>query len=171
MFHSALQHPTLLSTSFWHFAETSYSSMAPQQELVSIRSPSVSQHKCVDSDLLQPSYSSSPSDISSSSSKESSFLSTSSPQPLHVICNAPLVAPIPLPYHSPSFLQFDLPDIDQDLSQPPFTTRRRLKRKHVDDNDLNPVSALSKRRMIISRPLHVSVRDRTEYKSRRRQNH
>ncbi|KAJ7074248.1 hypothetical protein C8F01DRAFT_1242510 [Mycena amicta] len=58
-----------------------------------------------------------------------SFASSSSGslerQPTHVVCNAPLVAPIPLPFHSPTFLQFELlPDIDEDLSHPPYTTRK-----------------------------------------------
>ncbi|KAG5653266.1 hypothetical protein H0H81_001426 [Sphagnurus paluster] len=58
--------------------------------------------------------------------------------PIHVICNAPLVAPIPLPYHSPTFLQFDLlPDIDQDLSRPPYTCRS-FKRKRPSDDPSDP---------------------------------
>ncbi|KAJ6618350.1 hypothetical protein B0H10DRAFT_2217863 [Mycena sp. CBHHK59/15] len=56
--------------------------------------------------------------------------------PAHVVCNAPLVAPIPLPYHSPTFLQFDLPDIDADLSHPPYTrTRAATKRKRDEEED------------------------------------
>ncbi|KAF8910787.1 hypothetical protein CPB85DRAFT_1304635 [Mucidula mucida] len=42
----------------------------------------------------------------------------------YVVCTAPLVAPKPLPYHSPTFLQFThLPELDQDLSHPPYTYR------------------------------------------------
>ncbi|KAF7311572.1 hypothetical protein MKEN_01059800 [Mycena kentingensis (nom. inval.)] len=65
---------------------------------------------------------------------------TASPPPLNpvtVVCNAPLVAPIPLPYHSPTFLQFELPEIEEDLSHPPYTTRSRtaaLKRKRQDED-------------------------------------
>ncbi|KAL0947381.1 hypothetical protein HGRIS_013497 [Hohenbuehelia grisea] len=76
----------------------------------------------------------SPSGTSSSSYTTDPSLSPS-PQPQsipHVVCNAPLVAPKPLPYHSPTFLQFDLPDIDEDLSYPPYTLRSTTaaKRKH-----------------------------------------
>ncbi|KIP09094.1 hypothetical protein PHLGIDRAFT_126548 [Phlebiopsis gigantea 11061_1 CR5-6] len=42
------------------------------------------------------------------------------PPAVHVVCTAPLVAPKPLPYHSPTFLHFDLPDDDEDLSHPPY---------------------------------------------------
>ncbi|THV07895.1 hypothetical protein K435DRAFT_847695 [Dendrothele bispora CBS 962.96] len=56
-------------------------------------------------------------------------------QSLHVFCNAPLIAPKPLPYHSPTFLQFDLlPSLDDDLSFPPYT-QRPPKRKREDDSD------------------------------------
>ncbi|KAJ7445727.1 hypothetical protein B0H11DRAFT_2249280 [Mycena galericulata] len=58
----------------------------------------------------------------------------------HVVCNAPLVAPIPLPYHSPTFLQFELPDIDEDLSHPPYTRRAAaaVKRKRTEDESARP---------------------------------
>ncbi|KAF5372940.1 hypothetical protein D9758_001676 [Tetrapyrgos nigripes] len=57
----------------------------------------------------------------------------SRPQSLHVFCDAPLVAPKPLPYHSPTFLQFDLlPSLDENLSFPPYT-RRPPKRKRTSD--------------------------------------
>ncbi|KAF8654223.1 hypothetical protein AX16_003747 [Volvariella volvacea WC 439] len=56
----------------------------------------------------------------------------------HVICNAPLVAPIPLPYHSPTFLQFNfLPDIDEDLSQPPYTQRIPKRKRSETDEDID----------------------------------
>jgi len=81
----------------------------------------------------------------------SSTTGTPPPQPrtTHVVCNAPLVAPIPLPYHSPTFLQFELPDIDEDLSHPPYTRRAvALKRKRTEDDSARP----QKRR--ISVPAH-----------------
>jgi len=74
----------------------------------------------------------------SPSNTTSSLLSDLSPSPppsLHVVCDIPVVAPRPLPYHSPTFLQFDLPDVDEDLSRPPYTTKR--KRKAADELD-NP---------------------------------
>ncbi|OJA17438.1 hypothetical protein AZE42_04823 [Rhizopogon vesiculosus] len=57
-----------------------------------------------------------------------------SPEPVatRVICDVPLLAPRPLPYHSPTFLQFDLPDSDEDLSYPPYCDRPS-KRKREDD--------------------------------------
>ncbi|KAF9458651.1 hypothetical protein BDZ94DRAFT_1301076 [Collybia nuda] len=67
--------------------------------------------------------------------------------PIHDFCNAPLVAPIPLPYHSPTFLQFELPDLDQDLSHPPYT-RRASKRKRVVDEVLDEYR-MSKKRGVI----------------------
>lgn len=92
----------------------------------------------------------SPSGTSSSSCTDiSSAFPPSSPQSIHVVCNAPLVAPIPLPYHSPTFLQFDLPDVDQDLSHPPYTQRTPKRKRevlHEDQND--PI--VSKRRSVTS---------------------
>lgn len=61
----------------------------------------------------------------------------SSPHPpVHIVqCNAPLIAPKPLPYHSPTFLQFvELPDLEEDLSHPPYT-QRSSKRKRDDTSD------------------------------------
>lgn len=66
------------------------------------------------------------SDVSPQGSPTTSFV--------HVVCNAPLIAPVPLPYHSPTFLQFDLPDDDEDLSHPPYVSRPH-KRKRSDDGD------------------------------------
>ena len=68
-----------------------------------------------------------------------SDISSSSPLPsIHVVCNIPVIAPRPLPYHSPTFLQFDLPDADADLSHPPYT-RGPLKRKRdVEDETAKP---------------------------------
>jgi hypothetical protein len=76
--------------------------------------------------------SASPSDTCSSIYSD---LSSSSPPPsLHVVCDIPVVAPRPLPYHSPTFLQFDLPDVDEDLSHPPYTRcPSKRKRKAADD--------------------------------------
>lgn len=87
-------------------------------------------------DLISPS--------SPSASDTSSSLSTgmsSSPEPaygsnaMHIsVCDVPLLAPRPLPYHSPTFLHFDLPDSDEDLSHPPYT-HRPPKRKRSDHDD------------------------------------
>jgi hypothetical protein len=53
-----------------------------------------------------------------------------------IVCDVPLHAPRPLPYHSPHFLQFaDLPEPDADLSHPPYARRRPLKRARGDEDD------------------------------------
>jgi len=78
-------------------------------------------------------FSPAPSD-SSILSWDADSVPTPPPGPTHVVCNAPLVAPVPLPYHSPTFLQYDLPDDDEDLSHPPYT-RRPHKRKRAADED------------------------------------
>ncbi|KAF7972084.1 hypothetical protein HWV62_18888 [Athelia sp. TMB] len=70
----------------------------------------------------------SPSDTCSSASCYSD-LSPSPPPLRHVVCDLPVVAPRPLPYHSPTFLQFDLPDTTEDLSHPPYTRTAPAKRK------------------------------------------
>ena len=63
-----------------------------------------------------------------------SDVSSSSPPPsIHVICNIPVVAPRPLPYHSPTFLQFELPDADADLSHPPYTRGPPKRKREADD--------------------------------------
>ena len=75
------------------------------------------------------------------------------PVPVHVVCNAPLLAPKPLPYRPPAFLeQFDLPDPDEDLSRPPYTFRAKRKRlteedEHIDTacSDLLPYLAPKRR--------------------------
>ncbi|KXN90523.1 hypothetical protein AN958_04195 [Leucoagaricus sp. SymC.cos] len=84
----------------------------------------------------------SPSETCSSVSTDAPLTPITRPRsaPLHVVCNAPLVAPIPLPYHSPTFLQFDLPDIDEDLSRPPYI-KQALKRKRAPDEQLDAVPA------------------------------
>ncbi|KAJ7093220.1 hypothetical protein C8R44DRAFT_401892 [Mycena epipterygia] len=78
---------------------------------------------------------------------------TPPPRTTHVVCNAPLVAPIPLPYHSPTFLQFELPDIDEDLSHPPYTRRAAaLKRKRTGDREDESSARQQKRRL--NAPVH-----------------
>ncbi|KAH9998160.1 hypothetical protein BJV74DRAFT_883289 [Russula compacta] len=72
------------------------------------------------------------------------------PEFLHVVCNAPLLAPKPLPYRPPTFLDsFELPDPDEDLSHPPYT-RSSSKRKRARDGQDDPAapaaSSDSKRR-------------------------
>ncbi|KAJ7756887.1 hypothetical protein DFH07DRAFT_940633 [Mycena maculata] len=89
------------------------------------------------------------------------------PQTTHVVCNAPLVAPIPLPYHSPTFLQFELPDIDEDLSHPPYTRRAAaLKRKRTEDDSARP----QKRRISVPVPgnmyMHAHTGPRTRSSTR-----
>ncbi|KAJ4488448.1 hypothetical protein J3R30DRAFT_3696224 [Lentinula aciculospora] len=106
----------------------------------------------------------SPSDNGSAASSELSFTPPPQPQSLHVICNAPLIAPKPLPYHSPTFLKFELlPDLDEDLSHPPYT-QRPSKRKR-EDYDEPADFVLRKRRAMASssstlppRPPSVSSR-------------
>ncbi|KAF5387040.1 hypothetical protein D9615_001655 [Tricholomella constricta] len=86
------------------------------------------------------------------SPSDTSSTDMSPPQPVHVVCNAPLVAPIPLPYHPPTFLQFELlPDIDQDLSRPPYT-RRSSKRKRESDEVSSAKLASKKRSLPPSAP-------------------
>ncbi|KAL4074634.1 hypothetical protein V8B97DRAFT_2005618 [Scleroderma yunnanense] len=86
-------------------------------------------------------FSSSPSTSDSSSSLSTADMTISPPEPASPIrlsvCDVPVVAPRPLPYHSPTFLQFDLPDTDEDLSHPPYT-HRPAKRKRDDKNDKDP---------------------------------
>ncbi|KIM57601.1 hypothetical protein SCLCIDRAFT_1219275 [Scleroderma citrinum Foug A] len=62
-------------------------------------------------------------------------VASGSASPIRIsVCDVPVLAPRPLPYHSPTFLQFDLPDTDEDLSHPPYT-HRPAKRKRTDDGD------------------------------------
>jgi hypothetical protein len=89
-------------------------------------------------------FPSSPSDTCSSQSTDMS--PSPSPKPLHVVCNVPLIAPVPLPYHSPTFLQFDLPDADEDLSHPPYTQRpAKRKRDIAEDIDYVPPVPVKRR--------------------------
>jgi hypothetical protein len=111
----------------------------------------------------------SPSDTCSSASTDFSSPLSYSPRPesLHVICNVPLLAPVPLPYHSPTFLQFDLPDVDEDLSHPPYTQRcPSSKRKRDFDDPANGDRVPQKRRSEDNtakavRPGYVSKRHTT----------
>lgn len=73
------------------------------------------------------------SDTSSAVSRDSDL--SPSPEVAQVVCNAPLVAPIPLPYHSPTFLLYDLPDDDEDLSHPPYTQRPHKRKRARDEED------------------------------------
>ncbi|KAI0721642.1 hypothetical protein C8T65DRAFT_201771 [Cerioporus squamosus] len=75
------------------------------------------------------------SDTSSAVSRDSDL--SPSPEVAEVVCNAPLVAPIPLPYHSPTFLLYDLPDDDEDLSHPPYTHRPHKRKRAREDEDEN----------------------------------
>jgi hypothetical protein len=74
---------------------------------------------------------------------------THAPEFLQVVCNAPLLAPKPLPYRPPAFLDsFELPDPDEDLSRPPYTrssSKRKRTRTRDGQDDLAP-SLASKRR-------------------------
>lgn len=57
--------------------------------------------------------------------------------PYVAICDVPLVAPRPLPFTPPTFLQFDhLPEEDEDLSFPPYTRSRR----HTQDSSAQGLS-------------------------------
>jgi hypothetical protein len=73
---------------------------------------------------------------------------TPTPEFLHVVCNAPLLAPKPLPYRPPAFLDsFELPDPDEDLSHPPYTrTSSKRKRARDPQDDLAASSFVTKRR-------------------------
>lgn len=81
-----------------------------------------------------------PSPTDTCSSRSSALTPPLSSMAFHVeprvVCAVPLVAPRPLPYHSPRFLQFDdLPDMSEDLSHPPYAQRQ--KRKRVDDDEFD----------------------------------
>ncbi|KAG2360870.1 hypothetical protein BDR07DRAFT_1486536 [Suillus spraguei] len=86
----------------------------------------------------------------------SSFSTDLSPSPepvtIRVVCDVPLQAPRPLPYHSPTFLKFDLPDPDEDLSHPPYTHRpSKRKRDHNDDHDIDHHVPLKRRNAALQR--------------------
>jgi hypothetical protein len=84
--------------------------------------------------LLDLELPSSPSDTCSSAYSD---LSPSPSPSIHVVCDIPVVAPRPLPYHSPTFLQFDLPDIDEDLSRPPYTRGPAKRKRESEEEDLD----------------------------------
>ncbi|KAJ7582609.1 hypothetical protein C8J56DRAFT_955237 [Mycena floridula] len=66
-------------------------------------------------------------------------------------CNAPLIAPKPLPFHSPTFLEFELlPDLDEDLSHPPYTRRTVAPSKRKREGREGEGSRLVKRRALSS---------------------
>ncbi|KAI0306783.1 hypothetical protein B0F90DRAFT_1814618 [Multifurca ochricompacta] len=68
---------------------------------------------------------------------------TPAPEFLHVVCNAPLLAPKPLPYRPPTFLDsFELPDPDEDLSHPPYTRTSSKRKRTRDVQDDSPLSSL-----------------------------
>ncbi|KAI0361958.1 hypothetical protein OH77DRAFT_9804 [Trametes cingulata] len=75
------------------------------------------------------------SDTSSATSRDSDASPAPTPAVAAVVCNAPLVAPVPLPYHSPTFLMYDLPDEDEDLSHPPYTHRPHKRKRARDAED------------------------------------
>lgn len=77
------------------------------------------------------------SDTSSVVSRDSDLSPSPVPEVAEVICNAPLVAPIPLPYHSPTFLLYDLPDEDEDLSHPPYTRRPHKRKRAREEEDID----------------------------------
>ena len=87
--------------------------------------------------------------LSSPSDSVMSSITTPSPAPeyVHVICNAPLVAPKPLPYHSPTFLQFDLPDDDEDLSHPPYVSRphKRKREEEAEEEEAHKFVIMKRR--------------------------
>ncbi|KAG0705374.1 hypothetical protein DFH29DRAFT_294987 [Suillus ampliporus] len=89
-------------------------------------------------------------DVPPSPSETSSSLSTDL-LPVRVICNVPLIAPRPLPYHSPTFLQFDLPDPDEDLSHPPYTNRPSKRKRNDDDDQLDSLNLRLKRHAGVQR--------------------
>ncbi|KAI0831171.1 hypothetical protein BC628DRAFT_1415712 [Trametes gibbosa] len=78
------------------------------------------------------------SDTSSATSRDSDL--SPSPEVAEVVCNAPLVAPVPLPYHSPTFLMYDLPDEDEDLSHPPYTHRPHKRKRTREESESEDAS-------------------------------
>lgn len=143
----------------WQWVPPSYPAYVPNLEC---KYNQCSKFSCLTTRIVPPS----PSDNGSSASSELSFTPPPQPQSLHVICNAPLIAPKPLPYHSPTFLKFELlPELDEDLSHPPYT-QRPSKRKR-EDCDESADFVLRKRRAMGTsstalppRPPSVSSRHR-----------
>ncbi|TCD68921.1 hypothetical protein EIP91_009472 [Steccherinum ochraceum] len=86
-----------------------------------------------------------------------------SPEIVHAVCNAPLVAPVPLPYHSPTFLQFDLPDDDEDLSHPPYVSRPHKRKRsdtEIEDPDMTALGAVKRRLGVPAVPAHTNASTR-----------
>ena len=69
---------------------------------------------------------------SSTSPDHSLALPHNNSQSVHVICNVPLVAPIPLPCHYPSFLRSDPSDVKMDHCRVP--KRKRGMEESNDDS-------------------------------------
>jgi len=60
---------------------------------------------------------------------------TPSQDGVSAVCDVPLLAPRPVPYTSPTFLQFDyLPEDDEDLSYPPYTHSRKHRKRRLQEN-------------------------------------
>lgn len=58
-----------------------------------------------------------------------------------VVCDVPLLAPRPLPFTPPAFLQFELPDVDEDLSFPPYTySKRKTRKRRLDHRSATPTA-------------------------------
>ncbi|ETW85720.1 hypothetical protein HETIRDRAFT_457467 [Heterobasidion irregulare TC 32-1] len=84
---------------------------------------------------------------------------TPSPEFVHVVCNAPLVAPKPVLYRPPAVLQFqlELPDPDEDLSHPPYTRKRKRSRDEPEDE--KPGRTSTKRRATESALREINPRN------------
>ncbi|KAG7086595.1 hypothetical protein E1B28_002540 [Marasmius oreades] len=117
------------------------------------------------------------SDASSSPSTSTTSITPPLPPPrrpqqaLHVICNAPIIAPKPLPYHSPTFLKFELlPDIEEDLSHPPYIQRPSKRKRENGDSSDEFVTRKRRTKDIAGppRPPSVYQRDSTVMKHRQR---
>lgn len=67
---------------------------------------------------------------------------TSSPDTTYISCDAPLVAPTPMPYHVPEFIDFDFVPLDYES--------HRLKRKRVDDYECH--QRISQKRSVLLAP-------------------
>ncbi|KAG2348510.1 hypothetical protein BDR05DRAFT_957129 [Suillus weaverae] len=73
------------------------------------------------------------------------------PVAIRVVCDVPLLAPRPLPYHSPTFLKFDLPDPDEDLSHPPYTHRSSKRKRDLTDDHNNDHLRVKRRNIALQR--------------------
>ncbi|KLO14207.1 hypothetical protein SCHPADRAFT_939755 [Schizopora paradoxa] len=60
---------------------------------------------------------------------------TPSQDGVSAVCDVPLLAPRPVPFTSPTFLQFDyLPEDDEDLSYPPYTHSRKHRKRRLQEH-------------------------------------